>query len=155
MPVLLFGPCAILFAVSRSVIRVCQREHPDRRDMRCFKSATTPALIVSPDFSNSFRSRCCCCCGSHPDVSRAVEVMVAEVSMFEEIMEKINALVTEFWEYKEQNDLWLQQHEEALQLPSIESLAQLRKIIPSQSLSQNGMNSCNSFVVSLKRGPRS
>jgi len=58
--------------------------------------------------------------GSNPDVSRAVEVMVAEVSMFEEIMEKINALVTEFREYKEQNDLRLQQHEEALQRPSTE-----------------------------------
>lgn len=42
--------------------------------------------------------------GSNPDVREAVQMMVTEVTMFDQIMEKINSLVAEVREYKEQND---------------------------------------------------
>ncbi|ROT74494.1 hypothetical protein C7M84_007002 [Penaeus vannamei] len=53
--------------------------------------------------------------GSDPDVREAVQMMVTEVTMFDQIMEKINSLVAEVREYKEQNDARLQRHEEALE----------------------------------------
>jgi len=53
--------------------------------------------------------------GSNPDVREAVQMMVTEVTMFDQIMEKINSLVAEVREYKEQNDARLQRHEEALE----------------------------------------
>jgi len=53
--------------------------------------------------------------GSNPDVREAVQMMVTEVTMFDQIMEKINSLVAEVQEYKEQNDARLQRHEEALE----------------------------------------
>lgn len=43
--------------------------------------------------------------GSNLDISQAVEVTVVEVSLFEEIMERIKAPVTEFRQYKEQREL--------------------------------------------------
>lgn len=39
--------------------------------------------------------------------------MVTEVTMFDQTMEKINSLITYVQEYKEENDAWLQGHEEA------------------------------------------
>ncbi|ROT77060.1 hypothetical protein C7M84_004315 [Penaeus vannamei] len=53
--------------------------------------------------------------GSNPDVREAVQMMVTEVTMFDQIMEKINSLVAEVWEYQEQNDARLQRHKEAFE----------------------------------------
>ncbi|XP_027225056.2 mitogen-activated protein kinase kinase kinase kinase 4-like [Penaeus vannamei] len=53
--------------------------------------------------------------GSNSVVREAVQMMVTEVTMFDQIMEKINSLVAEVREYKEQNDARLQRHEEALE----------------------------------------
>lgn len=51
---------------------------------------------------------------SNPDVRRAVEVMEGEISMFSEIMGKINDLFAEVRDYRERNDLRLEQVEEAM-----------------------------------------
>ncbi|XP_047494487.1 uncharacterized protein LOC125042711 [Penaeus chinensis] len=55
--------------------------------------------------------------GSNPEVRQAVQVMATEITMFREVLDRVNALVDEIREYKEQNnqlDARLQRQEENL-----------------------------------------
>ncbi|ROT84299.1 hypothetical protein C7M84_022516 [Penaeus vannamei] len=72
-------------------------------------------MSSQPTFREVSPTPSCIPGGSNPDVRESVQMIVTEITMFDQIMEKINSLTAEVREYKEQNDARLQRHEEALE----------------------------------------